>query len=186
MKKISLYTLLFTSWLLCFSLSATICYAKAFLPDENAYIPKDTVLHFILLDPLDSKKNHVNDTIHLRLSEDLTIDGVVLIPKHTVFKGILKKVQKGKLAAQSAVIRIKLENYVLPNQKVLPLDQKDIKIKAGMNYTATASSFIVPFSGLLLKGREIHLSEGAKITYTFETDFDLGMKSNELAASRQQ
>lgn len=180
MIKTAIYKwILFIGFACSFS---SACHAEtAPVLQDNAYIPKDTVLNLVLLDPLDSRTNHVNDTVHLRLSEDLTVDNVVIIPKHTILTGTLKKVQKGKFASQSAVIRVKLDDYILPNHRPLPFDQKDIKFKGDLNYTATASSLLVPFSGLFFKGKEIHCPEGTKITYKFKTDLDLGIKKDELA-----
>ncbi len=138
----------------------------------NAYIAKGTILKLKSLDTLDSNINQKFDLVNFCLTENFTINGLVIIPKDTQITGMITKIHGSRLLGESAVIRIKLRDYFLPNGKYLKF-KDDLKIKGGKNYTGIASSIIVPFSGLLFKGKEIYCPNGSIIDYEFKDNVDL-------------
>ena len=149
----------------------------------HAYIPEDTVLNLVLQDALDSNVNKKGDAVNFTLKDDLAVDNIVVIPQGTQLSGIIRKAHGSRIFNQSAVIRVKLDDYILPNGKAFSFKQ-DVKIKGGVNYAnmavGTAIGFVVPFSGMFFKGREIDLQPGTIIEYELKDNVDLGVTKMDL------
>lgn len=149
----------------------------------HAYIPEDTVLNLVLQDALDSNVNKKGDAVNFTLKDDLAVDNIVVIPQGTQLSGIIRKAHGSRIFNQSAVIRVKLDDYILPNGKAVSFKQ-DVKIKGGVNYAnmavGTAIGFVVPFSGMFFKGREIDLQPGTIIEYELKDNVDLGVTKMDL------
>ena len=82
---------------------------------------------------------------------------------------MVTKAHGSRLFGESGIIRIKLDDILLTDGTTLHFPN-DLKLKGGKNYTSLASSIVVPFSGLLLKGREVNCPAGSIIEYVFEND----------------
>lgn len=151
--------------------------------DGNAYIPEDTVINLILLDKLDSNINKKGDTVNFELKDDLTVENIVILPQGTKLSGVIRKAHGSRIFNQSAVIRVLLDDVMLPNGKSITFKQ-DVKIKGGVNYAnmavGTAIGFVVPFSGMFFKGREIDCPLGTIIDYELKDNVDLGMTKMDL------
>lgn len=149
----------------------------------NAYIPENTVINLVLLDKLDSNINQKGDRVNFELKDDLTVENIVVVPKGTKLSGVIRKAHGSRIFNQSAVIRVLLDDVVLANGKKLTFKQ-DVKIKGGVNYAnmavGTAMGFVVPFSGMFFKGREIDCPPGTIIDYELKDNVDLGMTKMEL------
>ena len=140
----------------------------------NAYIPEDTVINLILLD---------------KLKDDLAVENIVIVPKGTKFSGVIRKAHGSRIFNQSAVIRIKLDDVLLANGKPVSFKQ-DVKIKGGINYAnmavGTAIGFVVPFSGMFFKGREIDCPPGTIIDYKLNDNVDLGLTKMDLVQMKSR
>ncbi len=147
----------------------------------NAYIAEDTVMKLKVLDSLDSNVNKKYDLVNAVLVEDLVVDNVVIIPKDTQFKGMITKIHGSRMFGESAVIHITLPDYKMANGKMLHF-KDDLKLKGGKNYTGLAASVVVPFSGLLLKGKEVNCPAGAVVDYEFKENIDLGIPKSAVAS----
>lgn len=151
--------------------------------DGNVYIPEDTVINLILLDKLDSNINKKGDTVNFELKDDLTVENIVILPQGTKLSGVIRKAHGSRIFNQSAVIRVLLDDVMLPNGKSITFKQ-DVKIKGGVNYAnmavGTAIGFVVPFSGMFFKGREIDCPPGTIIDYELKDNVDLGMTKMDL------
>lgn len=157
-------------------LQCSIAVASEKVQPGNSFIPKNTELKFELLTDLDSTQNKVGDTVQVRLLNDVfTSGGNLLLSADTELSGVLKKVQPGNYAAQSAVIRITLDDYMTNAGILLKLGRQDIKFKGDYNYTSAAAGIIIPFSGMLFKGKEVRCPAGTEFTYKLEHDYDLGV-----------
>lgn len=130
-------------------------------------IPEKTTIKLINIDNLSSKENHKYDLVYFRLLNDFKLDNDIILPKDTQLEGLITKIHASRIFGQSAVIRIKLKDVRLADGSILQFDN-DLKLKGGQNYTNIASSVIVPFSGMLFKGKEINCPSGSILEYTFK------------------
>ncbi len=175
--------------LLCFNASAVLAEEIEGVEPGNAYIPEDTVINLILLDKLDSNVNKKGDDVAFKLKDDLAVENIVIIPQGTRLEGIIRKAHPSRIFGQSAVIRIRLDDVILPNGKAITFAQ-DVKIKGGRSYAnmaaGVAMGLVVPFSGALLKGREIDCPPGTVIDYKLDDNVDLGMTKMDLVIMKSR
>ena len=184
MKLIKTYLLgLFTVCLLLFNVHAALAEEIKDVEPGNAYIPEDTVLNLVLVDKLDSNVHKKGDRVKFTLKDDLAVENIVIIPQGTELGGVIRKAHGSRIFNQSAVIRVKLDDVLLPNGKPVSFPQ-DVKIKGGINYAnmavSTAIGFVVPLSGMFFKGREIDLEPGTIIDYKLKDNIDLGLTKMDL------
>ena len=169
MKLIKTYLpVLFMVCLLLFNAHAALAEEIKDVEPGNAYIPEDTVLNLVLVDKLDSNVHKKGDRVKFTLKDDLAVENIVIIPQGTELGGVIRKAHGSRIFNQSAVIRVQLDDVLLPNGKPVSFPQ-DVKIKGGINYAnmavSTAIGFVVPLSGMFFKGREIDLEPGTIIDY---------------------
>ena len=175
--------MLFTVCLLLFNAHAALAEEIKDVEPGNAYIPEDTVLNLVLVDKLDSNVHKKGDRVKFTLKDDLTVENIVIIPQGTELGGVIRKAHGSRIFNQSAVIRVQLDDVLLPNGKPVSFPQ-DVKIKGGINYAnmavSTAIGFVVPLSGMFFKGREIDLEPGTIIDYKLKDNIDLGLTKMDL------
>ena len=184
MKLIKTYLpVLFTVCLLLFNAHSALAEEIKDVEPGNAYIPEDTILNLVLVDKLDSNVHKKGDRVKFTLKDDLTVENIVIIPQGTELGGIIRKAHGSRIFNQSAVIRVKLDDVLLPNGKPVSFPQ-DVKIKGGINYAnmavSTAIGFVVPLSGMFFKGREIDLAPGTIVDYELDDNIDLGLTKMDL------
>lgn len=153
----------------CIIYLPSITYAQNTTTNTTTYLhlPEKTTMQIINIDNLDSKTNHKYDLINFRLYQDLIVNNEIILPKDTKLQGMITKIHGSRLLGESAIIRIKLNNITLTDGSILEFPC-DLKLKGGKNYANIASSIIVPFSGLLFKGKEVSCPSGSIIEYSFE------------------
>lgn len=145
----------------------------------NAYLAKDSILSFKLLDALDSNTAQKHDIVKFILLDDIKIKNQTIIPKNTVLTAVVTKTHSSRIFGQSGIICLKINDYKLNSLHTLQF-KDDLKFKGGRSYTGVAASVIVPFSGLLLKGKEVQYSYGTVIEYKLPDNLDLGIKEADL------
>lgn len=138
-------------------------------PKTYLQIPEDTTITLINIENLDSDNTHKFDLAHFTLANDFVLNGQTILTKGSKLQGIVTKAHGSRLFGESGIIRIKLDDINLTDGTTLHF-ANDLKLKGGKNYTGLASSIVVPFSGFLLKGREVNCPAGSVIEYVFEND----------------
>lgn len=166
----------------CFLLAWWLAVMPIFVPAEGfaavpqqpagsvTVLPEDTVLRLELLNFLESKRNKVGDSVAVKILEPVLINEIVVIPSGTVLEGTLKKVQKGRLLSQKGIIRMRLKDYYLPNGYLVKLSSEEIKFSGDMNYTSLVAGFVVPFSGLAFKGKQVNCKPGTQFKFKLAHD----------------
>lgn len=181
-KIIFIFLLLFTIPLWGFNYSLP-CHAEEIdnVKYGNAYLAEDSTLTFKLLNNLDSNATKKHDIIKFILLNDITVKNTVIIPKNTILTGTVTKVHGSRIFGQSGLIRLKLNDYKLNDVYALHFND-DLKFRGGRNYANMAASVIVPFSGLLFKGKEVVYPAGTIIEYKLDDNLDLGINEKDLLA----
>lgn len=179
LKKVLLSTFLTIS-LILFNFSEPT-YAEKIdnVQPGNAYLAEDSILSFKLLDKLDSNTAKKFDTIRFVLVKDITVKNKIVIPKDTVLSAVITKTHSSRILGQSGIIRLKINDYKINDTHTLHF-KDDLKFKGGHNYANAAASIIIPFSGLLFKGKEIQYSPGTVIEYKLNDNLDLGINEAQL------
>ena len=179
MKKFFLFIFLTISLILLNFSEPTYAEKIDNVQPGNAYLAEDSILSFKLLDKLDSNTAKKFDTIRFILVKDITIKNKIVIPKNTVLSAIITKTHGSRILGQSGVIRLKVNDYKINDTYALHF-KNDLKFKGGHNYANAAASIIIPFSGLLFKGKEVQYPPGTVIEYKLNDNLDLGINEAQL------
>ena len=87
----------------------------------HIYIPKKTMLNVELIEPAKSKTHKKNQQVEFKTTENLIINGVVVIPKGTVGMGYVYEVQKAGGFGRKGVLRIAGKEIKTLNNVSVPL-----------------------------------------------------------------
>lgn len=128
------------------------CTAQAEILPKKAYqanvqskrMVKGTILQLQMMDPASTVDSAQGDMFQGMLVEDKIEDGVMILPKGTIFRGTIDKVVSSKRLSRGAVLYLSLDHVVTPTGRQVPIQTglmsngivltTDGGIKAGGNY----------------------------------------------------
>lgn len=146
----------------------------------HIYIPKKTMLNVELIEPANSKTHKKNQQVEFKTTENLIINGVVVIPKGTIGMGYVYEVQKAGGFGRKGVLRIAGKEIKTLNNVSVPL-RKGLegkgKIDGGAVAVAAAVSLV---GGLFMKGSNINYPAGTDFQVEVRDNVDLGVTPEEL------
>ena len=146
----------------------------------HIYIPKKTMLNVELIEPANSKTHKKNQQVEFKTTENLIINGVVVIPKGTVGMGYVYEVQKAGGFGRKGVLRIAGKEIKTLNNVSVPL-RKGLegkgKTDGGVVAVAAAVSLV---GGLFMKGSNINYPAGTDFQVEVRDNVDLGVTPEEL------
>lgn len=146
----------------------------------HIYIPKKTMLNVELIEPASSKTHKKNQQVEFKTTENLIINGVVVIPKGTVGMGYVYEVQKAGGFGRKGVLRIAGQEIKTLNNVSVPL-RKGLEGKGKTDGGAVAVAAAVSLvSGLFMKGSNINYPAGTDFQVEVRDNVDLGVTPEEL------
>lgn len=146
----------------------------------HIYIPKKTMLNVELIEPANSKTHKKNQHVEFKTTENLIINGVVVIPKGTVGMGYVYEVQKAGGFGRKGVLRIAGKEIKTLNNVSVPL-RKGLEGKGKTDGGAVAVAAAVSLvGGLFMKGSNINYSAGTDFQVEVRDNVDLGVTPEEL------
>lgn len=146
----------------------------------HIYIPKKTMLNVELIEPANSKTHKKNQQVEFKTTENLIINGVVVIPKGTVGMGYVYEVQKAGGFGRKGVLRIAgKEIKTLNNVSVLLRKGLEGKGKTDGGAVAVAAAVSL-VGGLFMKGSNINYPAGTDFQVEVRDNVDLGVTPEEL------
>lgn len=146
----------------------------------HIYIPKKTMLNVELIEPANSKTHKKNQQVEFKTTENLIINGVVVIPKGTVGMGYVYEVQKAGGFGRKGVLRIAGKEIKTLNNVSVPL-RKGLEGKGKTDGGAVAVAAAVSLvGGLFMKGSNINYSAGTDFQVEVRDNVDLGVTPEEL------
>ena len=146
------------------------------IPEGNAYIPKDTVINIELTEELSSKKNHVDDDVSLKTLDNIIINDVVVIPAGSLVSGKVTKCTSSGLLGRAGKLEFTINSVKSVKGVEIPLKYTE-KREAGSDDGAVAVAAAVSIiDGLFMKGKNISLPAGSKMTAKVVADTDLKVK----------
>lgn len=147
----------------------------------HIYIPKKTLLNVELVEAANSKTHKKNQQVEFRTTENLIINGVVVIPKGTVGMGYVYEVQKAGGFGRKGVLRIAGHEIKTLNNVSVPL-RKGLEGKGKTDGGAVAVAAAVSLvGGLFMKGSNINYPAGTDFQVEVRENVDLGVTQAELA-----
>lgn len=146
----------------------------------HVYIPKRTALDVELLDRLDCKKVKKYQPVDFKTSENLIVNGVVVIPAGTIGKGYVYEVQKPGGFGRKGVLRIAAYEIKTINGVKVPL-MKGLEGKGKTDGGAVAVAAAVSLiGGIFMKGSGVVYEPGTDFTVEVKQDTDLQCTPAEL------
>lgn len=146
----------------------------------HIYIPKKTMLNVELIEPANSKTHKKNQQVEFKTTENLIINGVVVIPKGTVGMGYVYEVQKAGGFGRKGVLRIAGKEIKTLNNVSVPL-RKGLEGKGKTDGDAVAVAAAVSLvGGLFMKGSNINYPAGTDFQVEVRDNVDLGVTPEEL------
>lgn len=111
---------------------------------QSKRMAKGTTLRLQLLDPASTFDSASGDMFQGMLLENKVDDGVMILPKGTIFRGTVSKIVPSKRLSRGAVLYLDLDHVVTPTGRQIPVKTAlmsnsvvltvDGGIKAGGNY----------------------------------------------------
>ena len=146
----------------------------------HIYIPKKTMLNVELIEPANSKTHKKNQQVEFKTTENLIINGVVVIPKGTIGMGYVYEVQKAGGFGRKGVLRIAGKEIKTLNNVSVPL-RKGLEVKGKTDGGAVAVAAAVSLvGGLFMKGSNINYPAGTDFQVEVRDNVDLGVTPEEL------
>lgn len=84
-------------------------------------VPKDTKIPIVMDTAVDSDTSQESDEFSARTSEDLTIDGSVVVPAGSVIKGRIAQLNAPKAMNRSGSVSLKFDTITTPDNRQIPL-----------------------------------------------------------------
>jgi hypothetical protein len=151
------------------------------IPKDHVYIPKDTVLNVELTQEITSKTAHVGDVVPLKLSDNVIINDIIVIPAGTSINAKVTKATSSGMFGRAGKLEFTIDSVKSLNGVNIPLKYTTIK-EAGSDDGAVAVVAVVSIiGGMFMKGKNVNFPTGSKFAAKVTADTDLNVTFNELA-----
>ena len=139
------------------------------------------MLNVELVKDANSKTHKKNQQVDFKTTDNLIINGVVVIPKDTVGVGYVYEAQKAGGFGRKGVLRIAGKEIKTLNNIAVPL-RKGLEGKGKTDGGAVAVAAAVSLvGGLFMKGSNINYPAGTDFQVEVRDNVDLGVTPDELA-----
>ena len=132
-------------------------------------IPDGTEFTVVTIDEITSKTAAEGDPLTFKVSEDVKIDGQVVVAKGSLVKGTVGQAKKAGMMGRGGSLGIRVESAMTVDNQKLKL--RSTKGKEGDDKTGTTVALVVLFGplGFLKKGKNAVIKPGTEIkVYTDE------------------
>jgi hypothetical protein len=151
------------------------------VPRINSYIPRGTLIEAQLITGVNSGENGVNDVAYFKLTQNVIINGVVVLPSGTVGSAVVTVVKPATFLGKSGRIELQARPIQALNGAVVPLtlDIKKFGSKTSEDFGYEALSLYIAgihqlgnfYSGF--HGGEADIPAGTKFQVGVDVDADL-------------
>ncbi|MBQ8417032.1 MAG: hypothetical protein IJX10_00110 [Phascolarctobacterium sp.] len=139
----------------------------------HIYIPKKTILKVELVEGANSKTHKKNQEVEIRLTENLIINGVLIIPKGTIGTAYVYKSRKAGGFGRKGILQIAGKEFKTINNITVPL-KKGLSGKGKTDGGAVAVAAAVSLvGGLFMKGSNIDYPAGTNFEVEVRENVDL-------------
>jgi hypothetical protein len=138
-------------------------------PANIKVIPDGTEFTVVTTDEITSKTASEGDPLTFKVAEDVKIDGMTVIAKDSLVKGIVATAKKAGMMGRGGSLGIRVESAMTVDNQKLKL--RSSKGKEGDDKTGTTVALVVLFGplGFLKKGKNAKIAPGTQIkVYTDE------------------
>jgi hypothetical protein len=147
----------------CLCASAILAHPSIQSQTKDIEIPDGTELSVVTTETLSSKTATEGDPITFKVDEDVKVNGIIVISKGTMVKGIVSNAEKNGHFGKAGKLNIRVESTETIDKQKLKL--RASKGKAGDGKTGTTVALVVLFGplGFLKHGKNAEIKEGTKL-----------------------
>lgn len=130
---------------------------------RSIIIPDGIELSVLTTEPISSKTANEGDPLNFKMEEDVVIDGLVVIAKGTMVKGVVSAAKKNGFFGKGGNLSVRIEStQTVDNQKIRLRASKG---NEGRDKTGTTVALVILFGplGFLKKGKNAEIKAGTQI-----------------------
>jgi hypothetical protein len=130
---------------------------------KQVVIPDGIELSVVTTETISSKTATEGDPLTFKVDEDLKVDGVVVIEKGAIVKGIISDAKKNGHFGKGGKLSVRIESTTTVDKQ--PIKLRASKGREGDDKTGTTVALVVLFGplGFLKHGKNAEIKEGTKI-----------------------
>lgn len=138
-------------------------------PDQEIKIPDGTQFTVLTIDEISSKTASENDPVNFKVAEDVKINGVTIIAKDTLVKGVVANVEQRGHLGKGGKLGLRIESTTTVDGQKLRLRASKGKADTGTVGSTLALSLLISPLFLLRRGNHATIKPGTSISvYTDE------------------
>ena len=147
----------------------------------HSYIPKDTVLTVELTSELSSKKAKKGDLVPIKMSQNLIINDVVVIPEGATVKATITKVKKAGGFGRAGKLEFTIDRVKTINGIDVPLEYTAMKKEGNDSGAVVVGALVSLVGGIFMKGKNVSFPAGTTFEAKVSADTDLEVSLEGLA-----
>jgi len=147
----------------------------------HIYIPRGIKFQVELVNPASSKKQKKNEMIPIRITDNLIVNDVIVVPAGTIGKAYVYEAQKAGGFGRKGVLRI-------AGQEIKTINGVKIPLRLGLQGTGyqdggaiAVAAAVSLIGGIFMKGSNVDYPAGTTFDVEIRSNVDLGCKPEELA-----
>jgi hypothetical protein len=140
-------------------------------------IPDGTEFSVTTVEAISSKTATEGDPLSFKVTEDVKINGHVVIPEGTLVKGVVSNAKKAGMMGKGGNLAIRIESTTTVDNQKLKL--RSSKGKEGDDKTGTTVALVVLFGplGFLKHGKNAQIKQGTQIKVFTDEEKKVTLKS---------
>jgi hypothetical protein len=149
----------------------------------NIYIPSKTPVEVELVKTVSSKTHRKGDIIDIRVTENLIINGVIIIPKGALGEAVVTLGRKAGGFGRRGKLIVTPQFVRAANGMKIPLIQDDFQSlgKGDGGGAVAVAATVTIIGGIFMKGTNTTFEAGTDFTVSVDGDIDLGCAEDNLA-----
>ena len=151
------------------------------IPEGYAYVPKDTILNLELETEITSKKAKVGDDVPLVTTENIIINGVIVIPKGARVNAKVTKATGAGLFGRAGKLEFMIDSVETVNGVKIPLEYTTSREAGSDDGAIAVVAAVSVIGGLFMKGKNVNFPAGSKFAAKVVADTDLNVPLDKLA-----
>lgn len=135
-----------------------------------------TVVRIRLMETLDSRISKEGDMINFEASEDVAVDGVVVIKKGAVAKGMVLSIKSSGIGGKKGELNISIDYVTAVNGKNIRLKYSATSSGQSRSGGAIAGALLINPLLILVKGKNITLEKDKEFSVYVDKDYEFNVK----------
>ena len=151
------------------------------IPKDNAFVPKGVKIDVEVTKEIHSKHVKTGDQLVFNLLDNIIINDVVVVPAGSEVMGVVTAARKAGGLGRSGKLEFTINSVKALNGVEIPLEYVSSQKGATDGGAAAVFVFASMLGGLFMKGKNVSVPAGTKLSAVVANDTDLNVKLSDLA-----